>query len=80
MSILQEIHEAMNDYERLHYIPPNLIYVARNTYNDFMSAVETRLVAAKVDIPYKHAEETIFGLKIKISKTIKDGFVVVNEF
>ena len=32
MDIIQEIIEAVDDYTRLHYEPPNKIYLARKTF------------------------------------------------
>ena len=78
VTILQKVHEAIRDYERLYLLPPNTIYVADATYAEFLADIETQLNVVWV-AQKEHAEETLYGLRIKISKTIKDGFCVVNE-
>ena len=80
MDRLKEIREAIRDYNRMYFVQPNTVYIARETCEKFLKEVESQLVAVKVSAPHEHAEETVYGLRIKITRTIKDGFVVVNEF
>ena len=80
METLKEIREAIHDYNRMYFIQPNTIYVARETYEKFIEDIENQLVAVKAKTPYEHSEHTVYGLRIKVTRTIKDGFLVVNEF
>ena len=81
MDIIQEIIEAIDDYTRLHHEPPNKIYIARKTFFEVMDKMKEYVIThIIVDIDYQDIEYEICGLKVKITKNIKDGFCVVNEF
>ena len=80
METLKEIREAIYDYNRMYLIQPNTIYIARKTYERFIEDIENQLFAVKVSTPYEYPKHTVYGLRIKVTRTIKDGFLVVNEF
>ena len=73
METLKEIREAIHDYNRMYLIQPNTIYFARKTYERFVEDVGNQLFAVKVSTPYEHPEHTVYGLRIKIKRTIKKG-------
>ena len=81
MDIIQEIAEAIDDYTRLHYESPNKIYIARKTLFEVMDkAKEYIIFHVMSNMGYQEMEYEICGLEVKISKNIKDGFVVVHEW
>lgn len=82
MDIIQEIIEAVDDYTRLHYEPPNKIYLARKTFFEVMDKTKEYVIChcvmTNTDCPERKYE--ICGMKVGLSRHIKDGFCVVNEF
>ena len=60
-------------------IPPNTIYIARSTYDKLFSESIDQIQLVKKTTPYEHAAALLYGLRIKISDDIKEGFCVVNE-